>query len=124
MLAPDGGVHVTEAPQLSVTVGALLATAPPALHSSVWSAGHTIAGGGGIDDRNGRRARGGQAFDVDAGQRHWRGAERVWRARTLRATGQVAVRVVRTQVDRGAAMTRVVRGHDHIVAPGIRRAAR
>src|SRR6267143_2881925 len=45
MLAPDGGVHVTEAPQLSVTVGALLATAPPALHSSVWSAGHTIAGG-------------------------------------------------------------------------------
>src|SRR6267143_1711564 len=45
MFVPDGGVHVTDAPQLSVTVGAKLATAPSALHSSVWSAGQTMTGG-------------------------------------------------------------------------------
>src|SRR5229473_2014572 len=42
----DGGEHCTEAtPQLSVAVGAKVATAPSSVHSSVWSAGQAITGG-------------------------------------------------------------------------------
>src|SRR5207302_5775966 len=44
-LVPDGGEQVTCAtPQLSVAVGAKLATAPSSVHSSVRLAGHAITG--------------------------------------------------------------------------------